>query len=115
MKSSLKANLTIAGIVAVLSVFLMVADYVLAAPPPDETTPASNQPIIYDADDLIIMQKGYNHSGVRVQPGTDLEDTLFDGYPEIVKEESSQPVYDGAVKVEKQIAFFEIQHQKIVD
>ena len=87
IKSSLKASLSIVGIVAVLSVVMLGAAYVQATTfSNDETTPASNQPIIYDADDLIIMQKVYSHSAVSVKSGTDLEEALFDGYPQIVKQ-----------------------------
>ena len=59
MKGKLKASL-IVGIVAVLSAVTLGAAYVTATTfSNDQTTPASNPPIIYDADDLIIMQKVY--------------------------------------------------------
>jgi len=56
---------------------------------------------IYRGNDIIMRVKGYKPMGQRVKPGTDVKGVLFDGYPQIIKEEESKPVY--SVKVEKDV------------
>jgi hypothetical protein len=56
---------------------------------------------IYRADDIRIRVKGYYPLGEPVPYGTDVKGVYFDGYPQIVKQEGSQPIY--SVKVEKDV------------
>lgn len=58
-------------------------------------------PTIYHGDDIRPMLKNYKPVAQSVPSGTDVKDVLFDGYPQIVKEEGSQPIY--SVKVQKDI------------
>ena len=56
---------------------------------------------IYHADDIRIRIKGYKPIGQSVPKGINFKGTYFEGYPQIVKNEGSQPLYK--VKVEKDI------------
>ena len=56
----------------------------------------------YRTDDIIIRgHKGYKIFGKPVPYGTDVEGVYFDGYPQIIKKEGSQPIY--TVKTEKDV------------
>ena len=57
--------------------------------------------VVYRSDDIAIRVKGYKPVGQPVPAGTDVKGVYFDGYPQIIKEEGSQPIY--SVKVEKDI------------
>jgi predicted acyl esterase len=56
---------------------------------------------VYSGDSIRINVKGYKPSPHSVAYGTNVEGVLFDGYPQIVKQEASRPVYK--VKKEKDI------------
>lgn len=56
---------------------------------------------IYYADDLILQLKGQRPKAVKIAIGTDVEGVSFNGYPEIVKGEETQPTY--SVKLEKDV------------
>ncbi|MHB0708088.1 CocE/NonD family hydrolase [Roseomonas mucosa] len=56
---------------------------------------------IYKGDDLDFVIKGYVAKPQEVPFGTKVEGVLFDGYPQLIKQESSQPQY--ALKAEKDI------------
>jgi predicted acyl esterase len=62
--------------------------------------PASRQSI-YKADSIRLKVPGYRPSSQRVPYGTNVDGVLFDGYPQIVRDEESQPKH--GVKVEKDI------------
>ena len=55
----------------------------------------------YRTDDMALRVKGYRPFGQPVPYGTNVKGVYFDGYPQIVKQEGSQPVH--SVKVEKDI------------
>ena len=56
---------------------------------------------IYSGDSLTIRIKGIDPSAQEVPYGTEVKGVYFDGYPQIVKEEGSKPLYE--VKAEKDI------------
>ena len=56
---------------------------------------------IYHGDSIKITIKGYVPTGHPVPYGTNVKGVLFDGYPQLVKEEGSKPVYK--IKKEKDI------------
>jgi|TARA_B100002003_G_scaffold10898_1_gene9350 hypothetical protein len=56
---------------------------------------------IYVGDSIRWTIEGYESTPQSVAYGTDVEGVFFDGYPQIVKEEGSRPVYE--VKKEKDI------------
>jgi len=56
---------------------------------------------VYRTDDMAIRVKGYKPVGQPVPFGTNVKGVYFDGYPQIVKKEGSQPTY--SVEVEKDI------------
>ncbi len=56
---------------------------------------------IFSGDSVAHRIKGYEPVAEAVPYGTDVEGRYFDGYPQIVKDEGSQPVY--GVSVEKDI------------
>ena len=56
---------------------------------------------VYDGDTIKVTIKGLVPVGFPVPYGTNVKGVCFDGYPQIVKEEGSKPVYK--VKVEKNI------------
>ena len=53
---------------------------------------------IYHSDDITIRVKGYKHIAQVIPYGTDVKGVYFDGYPQIVKKEGSQPIYSVNVK-----------------
>ena len=56
---------------------------------------------VYSGDSVRVTVKGYKPVAQAVPYGTDVKGIYFDGYPQIVKQEGSQPVYK--VKKEKDI------------
>ena len=56
---------------------------------------------VYRSDDVRMRLKGYKPVGQPVPYGTSVKGVYFDGYPQIVKKEGSQPIY--SVKVQKDI------------
>ena len=56
---------------------------------------------VYHSDDIAPKPKGLKVFGQRVPKGTDVKGAYFDGYPQIIKEEESQPAY--SVNVEKDV------------
>ena len=56
---------------------------------------------IYRSDELKFIQENYTAQPQKIPYGTDVEGVYFDGYPQIIKEEGSQPFYK--VKQEKDI------------
>ena len=63
----------------------------------DENSRAS----IYVGDSIRWTIEGYEPAPQSVAHGTDVEGVYFEGYPQIVKQEGSKPVY--GVKKEKDI------------
>lgn len=63
--------------------------------------PAQPNLHIYRGDDIRVRPKGYKPVGQPIPPGTEVKGVYFDGYPQIVKQEESKPIY--SVKVEKDI------------
>ena len=57
--------------------------------------------MIFSGDSIKVTLKGYVPSPHAVPYGTDVTGVYFDGYPQIVKQEGSKPVY--GVKTEKNI------------
>ena len=57
--------------------------------------------MIYSGDSISVTIKSYMPSPQPVPYGTDVMGVYFDGYPQIVKQEGSKPLYE--VKVEKNI------------
>ena len=60
-----------------------------------------SKPNIYSGDSARVTIKGYVPSPQAISYGADVKGIYFDGYPQIVKQEGSQPVYK--VKKEKDI------------
>jgi putative CocE/NonD family hydrolase len=56
---------------------------------------------IFHSDDITIRVKGYKHAAQPIPFGTDVKGVYFDGYPQIVKQEGSKPIY--SVNVMKDI------------
>ena len=56
---------------------------------------------VFSGDSSGVTIKGYKPSPTPIPFGTDVEGVLFDGYPQIVKHEASEPIYQ--VKKEKDI------------
>lgn len=56
---------------------------------------------IYNGNDLKFIIEGYTAKPQQIPFGTDIEGVFFDGYPQLIKEEGSQPTY--TLKVEKDI------------
>ena len=56
---------------------------------------------VYRSDDVRMRLKGYKPVGQPVPYGTAVKGVYFNGYPQIVKKEGSQPIY--SVKVQKDI------------
>ena len=64
-------------------------------------TSGSTKPTIYSGDSVKVTIKGYVPLPQAVPYGSDIKGVFFDGYPQIVKQEGSKPVYK--VKKEKDI------------
>jgi uncharacterized protein len=56
---------------------------------------------VYSGDSVRVNIKGYKPEPQRVPYGTKIDGLLFEGYPQIVKEEEAKPTY--RVKKEKDI------------
>lgn len=56
---------------------------------------------VYNADELVVQLKNQFATAEKVPYGTDVKGVYFDGYPEIIKGEETQPVY--GVKLEKDV------------
>lgn len=56
---------------------------------------------VYNADELVVQRKNQFATAEKVPYGTNVEGMYFDGYPEIIKGEETQPVY--RVKLEKDV------------
>lgn len=56
---------------------------------------------IYNADEQNIQLIGYRSEAVKIPFGTKVEGVYFDGYPEIIKGEETQPVYK--LKLDKDV------------
>jgi predicted acyl esterase len=63
--------------------------------------PESDRTSIYHGDELRPRLRDYKPSAQAVPYGSDVQGTFFDGYPQLIKQESSQPVH--SVKVEKDV------------
>lgn len=56
---------------------------------------------VYRGDDLTVQRKGHRAQAEKIPFGADIEGVLFDGYPELIKGEETQPTYP--VKLEKDV------------
>ena len=91
---ALEVVFTLLAILIATSMAVGISIKSLAA---ETVTPVS----IYDGDSFKVTIKGYVPSGQPVPYGTNVMGMYFDGYPQLVKEEESKPLYK--VKKEKDI------------
>ena len=85
------------GIITV-SIFLLGLVFVSHIVP----AKSANRTIVYHGDNIQIQQDyAVLAKPVQIPYGTDIEGKLFDGYPQVIKEEGSKPIYD--VKAEKDV------------
>ena len=61
----------------------------------------NNKPSIYNGDSVRLTVKGYVPVAEHIPFGTDVKGVYFNGYPQVVKQEESKPVYK--IKKEKDI------------
>ena len=60
-----------------------------------------NRTVVYNRDSIRIRLKDYDPTAQSVPYGTNINGTYFDGYPQILKQEGSKPVY--SAKLEKDV------------